>query len=119
MQIDIRGNNLLDCPDPAAVSSMVQVVCDADTDSSISISDEQMSVIAPSSSIRAEAPSRSGPGLAGGAIAGVVIAVVAAVAIAAILAVAALRRYKQRKQDAWTDAAYQESATTVTAAAMG
>eukprot|EP00892_Ulva_mutabilis_P010164 jgi/Ulvmu1/751/UM010_0125.1 len=111
--IDIRGNKLLDCPEPADVSTMVQIVCDTDTADGISITDEDMTVVTPNSLRSAPAPADSGgTGLAAGAIAGVVIAVVAAVVIAAVIVAAVLRRYKQQKQDAWTDAAYREEGTT-------
>lgn len=119
MQIDIRGNRLLECPDPEIVNPRVQVACDgadpgiggatATELRGVALNDgADILVAAPSLPEEGAGESRSSSVLGAGAIAGIVVAVAVAALIAAVVATVALRRYKERKRDAWTAAALDE-----------
>lgn len=127
MQIDIRGNELMECVDPEIQSPMVQVVCDPVTPAAspstsaaarppvrdVSLSDEADAVATPAPPPAGESPAGAGASALGGdAIAGIVVAVIAVAVLAMLLAAFALRRYKQQKQDAWTAATLDERRTS-------
>lgn len=115
MQIDIRGNSFLDCPDPEIVSRMVQVACDgadpgiggaaATTLRGVALDDNANTLfMAPTRTEQVGGDSDSASTLGVGAIAGIVVAVVVVALIAVAVATVALRRYKEGKRDAWTAA---------------
>lgn len=119
MQIDIRGNTLLECPDPEIVNPMVQVVCDgadpgiggatATTLRGVPLNDDtDILVTAPSLPDPRAGESGGSSVLSAGAIAGIVVAVAVAVLIAVAVATVALRRYKEGKREAWTSAMLDE-----------